>query len=386
MTLDYNSLLLALGISGGCLAITLVMSWGLSRTEMFLLTWASGVVMIVAYVAIYIVYVDAPHPMLGALCYVLLFAGLSALLGAARQYRSGHFPRRTVMLAGAIAIGLSAPPMLAGYDGLGFICENLAAAVLLSLTAREYWKGRAEAPGPIVSLVVLYAVIAFGFALCAGVLILDGKLVLGAAPQNWAEDLSIATSIAGMTGIGALSLALNHWRAAGRHKREAQTDPMTGLLNRRALFDRYSRTPMRQFTAVIAFDLDEFKAINDRYGHAVGDIVIGAFAGELSAAAARAGNGACAARLGGEEFALVLQRSLPQQAEQVAETIRANFAAREIPTDWGPLACTVSAGVAFGAEEGMSFEAVLRLADKALYTSKRGGRNRVSRQAIRLVV
>ncbi|MFI0845783.1 diguanylate cyclase domain-containing protein [Mesorhizobium sp. IMUNJ 23232] len=382
MTLDYNSLLLALGFSGACLAVTLVMSWAVARTELFLLTWAVGVFLIVVYVVLYAIYVDYPGPLLGAVCYLTLLTGLSALLGAARQFRTGRSPLRPAIIANAILIIIAVPPILMGYDGLGFIAENIAAAILLSATAREYWLGRAEAPGPILGLSALYAAIAFGFLLCAGVLIWNGKLVLGAAPQNWAEDVSLIISIAGMTGIGALSLALNHWRAAGRHRAEARSDVLTGLLNRRAIFDLCSPTPMRQFSAVIAFDLDDFKAVNDSYGHAVGDEVIRAFAEELAAATGRDDR---AARLGGEEFVLVLGRTLPDRAEQLAERIRASFAARSIGADQGAFSCTVSAGIAFGTEAGASFESVLKLADKALYSAKSKGRNQVATRHVRLV-
>ncbi len=71
-----------------------------------------------------------------------------------------------------------------------------------------------------------------------------------------------------MTGIGALSLALHQWRLAARHRLDAITDPLTGLLNRRALFDEYGTRPMGTTTAVIVFDIDHFKSVNDRFGHA----------------------------------------------------------------------------------------------------------------------
>lgn len=382
MTLDYNSLLIALGFSGACLAVTLVMSWAVARTELFLLTWAAGVSLIVVYVVLYVLYVDAPSPLRGAVCYITLLTGLSALLGAARQFRTGRSPLGPAIIASCLAIVVTVPPILMGYDGLGFMAENIAAAIILSATASQYWIGRDEAPGPILGLSVLYSAVAAGFVLCAFVLIRDGKLVLGQAPQNWAEDLSLAISIAGMTGIGALSLALNHWRAAGRHRNEARTDALTGLLNRRAVFDLCSPAPMRQFSAVIAFDLDDFKAVNDGYGHAIGDRVIRTFADELAAAVGRDDR---AARLGGEEFVLVLQRTLPERAEHLAERIRAGFATRRIATEQGHVTCTVSAGLAFGTEGGTSFEEVLRLADKALYSAKSKGRNQVATRHVRLV-
>ncbi|MDP3897405.1 MAG: GGDEF domain-containing protein, partial [Mesorhizobium sp.] len=215
---------------------------------------------------------------------------------------------------------------------------------------------------------------AASFLLCALVLVRDGQLVLGRAPDNWAEDLSLAIAIAGMSGIGALSLALNHWRLAQAHRRDAMTDSLTGLLNRRALFERHEHAEFGPFHAVVVFDLDRFKTINDQHGHAAGDAVLEVFARKV-AAALRPGDSA--ARLGGEEFAIVMQRTLPERAAHLAEHIRATFAATPVETPSGPLLCTVSAGIAFGSAEKTSFARLLSLADRALYAAKDAGRNRV---------
>ena len=374
MAVDYNSLLFALGISGACLTVTLLMSWMLSRTERFLLTWAAGVMLIVGYSLGYAWYVETPNPVLGAVCFGILMFGLVALMVAARQFRCGETRLWPAAIAGSIATVVTATPLLLGYSGLGFIALNLAAALLLAATGWEYWRGRMEAPGPISTLFVLYELLAAGFLLCAAALMLDGKMVIEGAPQNWAEDLSLALSLAGMTGIGALSLALNHWRSAARHRRDARTDALTGLLNRRALFDEFHARRIGAFTVVCAFDLDDFKVINDRYGHAAGDAVIHAFADVLRDFVGEHG---CAARLGGEEFAVVLSRLSQETAEELVESIRGAFAARPIHTESGAIRATVSVGLACGAADGSRFEDVLRAADKAMYVAKRRGRNRI---------
>ncbi|WP_454848041.1 GGDEF domain-containing protein [Rhizobium binxianense] len=374
MMLDYNSLLLALGVSATCLAVTLMGSWLARRAETFLLTCTCGLVLVISGIFLYALYVEVPGKMLGVISFALFHSGFATVWGAGYQFGTGRFSLGKIAIRAFAAMALAIPPMLAGYDGLAFIADNLAIAWLLFATARQYWRGRAEAPVPVLGITTLYTLTAISFVLCAAVLIWDGKLVLGAAPNNWAEDLSLAVCIAGMTGIGALSLALHQWRLAARHRLDAITDPLTGLLNRRALFDRYGDRDMGASTAVIVFDIDHFKSVNDRYGHAAGDRVLKVFAGEL-AASCRAGD--TVARLGGEEFALVLKEVMPGRAELAAERIRKAFEEREIYIDDTVLTCTVSVGVAPGRSNPLPFDAMLSAADKALYAAKRAGRNRV---------
>ncbi|MDC9808552.1 MULTISPECIES: GGDEF domain-containing protein [Rhizobium] len=374
MTLDYNSLLLALGVSTACLAVTLMGSWIVRRAETVLLTATVGLVLVVSGIFVYSAYVNRPETWLGVANFVLFHAGFATIWGAGRQFLTGRPSVPAIVIRALAAMVFSVVPMLSGYDGLAFIADNIAIALLLFATARQYWLARAEAPAPLLGITALYTLTAISFVLCAAVLISDGKLVLGKAPSNWAEDLSLAVCIAGMTGIGALSLALHQWRLAARHRLEAITDPLTGLLNRRALFDEYGTRPMGATTAVIVFDIDHFKSVNDRFGHAAGDRVLKVFAGEL---AAHCRSGDIAARLGGEEFALVLKEIMPGRAELTAERIRRAFEAREIHIDDEVLTCTVSVGVASGRSKPQDFDAMLSAADKALYTAKRAGRNRV---------
>ena len=374
MLLDYNSLLLAVGFSAACLSLTLFGTWLTARSDKFLLTWAVSVLVVVVEVFAYEAYIARPGTTLGVLTLALLLLGFSVMLGAAHQFRTRRSPLPLIALGTGISYALALPPMAFGYDGLGFMLENALAALLLFGTAYEYWRGRAEAPVHLIGVAMLYTLTAASFVLCAAALAWDGRLVLGHAPSNWAEDLSLVVVIASMTGIGALSLALNQGRLARHHQREAQTDALTGLLNRRALFDLHGSMPVNAFTAVVVFDLDGFKAINDEFGHAAGDEVLKVFAEVLSAGLRSTDS---VARMGGEEFAMVLKRTLPETAEATAERVRAVFAARIVQTEAGPLRCTVSAGFAFGSTDGMSFEKVLSAADKALYAAKRAGRNRV---------
>src|SRR5690606_35920675 len=90
-----------------------------------------------------------------------------------------------------LSIAMTVTPMLLGLDGLALFALNLAAAVILGAAGLAYWRGRREAPGPIIILSTLYGVAALSFVLCAVMIALEGSLVLGHAPQNWAETLNV---------------------------------------------------------------------------------------------------------------------------------------------------------------------------------------------------
>jgi diguanylate cyclase (GGDEF)-like protein len=161
---------------------------------------------------------------------------------------------------------------------------------------------------------------------------------------------------------------------------EAVRDPLTGLHNRRHL-DRALRAdlasrPRTGHLAVLVVDVDHFKAVNDRLGHAAGDRVLTAVAGTLARAVR---DGDTAARLGGEEFVLVLPGAGRVQALERAERIRGAVAGtvHHVGGDGAVTGVTVSIGVAVCPADGTSAAALLEAADRALYAAKAAGRDRV---------
>lgn len=155
----------------------------------------------------------------------------------------------------------------------------------------------------------------------------------------------------------------------------ASTDELTGLLNRRGFYEALAALPPGLARAFVLIDIDHFKLINDRYGHAVGDLVlchVGAWLRDGT------NTDVIAARYGGEEFALVLTGNAASEVLGRMETLRAAIEAREIETeDEASLRLTASFGVAIDGASGESWEEMARLADLALYEAKRDGRNRV---------
>lgn len=372
MLFDQSSIFVAIGLSSAALALTLLATWVLARSETYLLIWSIGLATTVAALLIYIG-IERYDAILQLATFVLLVTGFGLIYAGTMQFCSGH--SHWIRAAVITTIGF-VPTVLGftlGYTGIGTSAANLGVGLLVVLSAHQYWLARAEAPLLMIANAALYLVTALSFIACGIVLLQNGQYVLAARPMNWAEQFNSLMVIVGLTGIGALSLTINQIRTANRHKSDAMTDPLTGLLNRRALFGETAQdTPLN--TAILLMDLDHFKTINDKFGHTAGDRVLRGFA-EVLFSNIRTED--VAARLGGEEFCIVLAASSPKAAAAVAERIRATLETKIFPTAAGPIRATVSVGIAIRSSEPETLQALLSRADAALYQAKAAGRNRV---------
>jgi two-component system cell cycle response regulator len=176
-------------------------------------------------------------------------------------------------------------------------------------------------------------------------------------------------------------------RASGTQliARLSMTDALTGAHNRRYFMSHTRRElkRMRRFggeLSLLVFDIDHFKHINDRYGHGAGDLVLVEFVRRVQSALPRDYD--WCARIGGEEFAVVLPQTDVPGGAAVAEKIRLAVAASSVGTPAGLVEMTVSVGVsgvsAFPDRGAVTLEQLLRRADDCLYSSKHQGRNRVT--------
>jgi diguanylate cyclase (GGDEF)-like protein len=187
------------------------------------------------------------------------------------------------------------------------------------------------------------------------------------------QGLLIGASL-GLVYLGLQLLARRQRAVVTELSRAATTDALTGLPNRRTFQVRMEEELARaqrdrgELSLLVA-DLDDFKALNDRHGHLGGDMALERAAGTISRSV-RAYD--TAARLGGEEFAIILPGATKWQARAVAERIRAHvqhaFAGTSIPL-------TVSLGVATFPGDGKSTEELLGAADRAMYVAKARGKN-----------
>ncbi|RWQ42839.1 MAG: GGDEF domain-containing protein [Mesorhizobium sp.] len=372
--LDYSSLLLAAALSGMCLSITMFAIWFAAPQARFVLTVACGILVLVAHVVLFWHYARHPSPWLCQIVLALLSLGFLIICLSAMQYLGVRDYRRAILPTLA-AMAVCAGATYFGLDGVGFIVTYATVTALLSLIGVMFWiKGGGHDRRILLVVSFLSGICALAFVLCGAVLLVKGQWMLGVAPDNWAERLNSVVAVACMTGLGALTLSLHHIRAQIELKAETMTDPLSGLMNRRALTALYGERVFGPFMSVAMFDLDHFKRTNDVFGHPVGDQVLRRFAAVIRKYAR---TGVDAFRLGGEEFVLVMSRMTEEKAYDIASKISVAFGAEVVATQLGPLRSTVSGGIGFGGTGGTSLDDVLAEADAALYAAKRAGRNRV---------
>lgn len=223
-----------------------------------------------------------------------------------------------------------------------------------------------------------------GIAVVAGSigasLALTAWLTAGMDAESRAYGLLIAAIIPGL--VAPLAVTAIAWMAVRNHRlllevdRLANHDELTGLLNRRAFLSRGS-TRLAQpggTRAVVALaDLDHFKLVNDRLGHAAGDSTLRHVAALLAGSAPA---GSLVARLGGEEFVILCDWTGMAQVQEAMERVRDAIAASPCAlADGVDVAVTVSIGIAI-AGQGDDMDVLLRRADAAMYAAKHSGRNR----------
>jgi diguanylate cyclase (GGDEF)-like protein len=176
-----------------------------------------------------------------------------------------------------------------------------------------------------------------------------------------------------------LLLNMTKERTELAHKIASLVDPLCGVANRRAFLGGSGRLLAQQAVdreplAMLLFDLDRFKAINDHFGHAAGDRVLQMFA---RVATETLGAEVLFGRIGGEEFASLLPVGDLGEAIAIADRVRRNFAEAAARFAEGELLPTVSVGVTLGLDRKTEVEDLLVAADEALYRAKAEGRNRV---------
>jgi diguanylate cyclase (GGDEF)-like protein len=310
----------------------------------------------------------------------LLLLGYSLLLAGTRAFSGRETPVTVFLVAPLIWLTAMQVPAIANDIDLRVIIVSSLQFGLIALMAYEFWRERAEpllSRWPTIILLATHAVILIG-----------RMIVVMVTPIMSHEDLFRSPVFAVMAfgtvlytiAFAFLLLSMTKERTEMRHRIAALIDPLTGLPNRRAFMIDAEATIAGRVSrsapiAVLLADLDRFKAINDVYGHAIGDRVLTVFAASLHRCL---GANDLAGRIGGEEFAILLPQKDEAGALALAERIRVVFADAAAEIGGHAVAATVSIGVAASRIGGHDLDGLLGRADGALYQAKEAGRNRVA--------
>ena len=211
----------------------------------------------------------------------------------------------------------------------------------------------------------------------AGLVLTVGVLggVVALDPRSFLENPTFVIAVLGCLG-GLTAVSHSLMRSEVHHRTRAVLDPLTGLLNREGLADRFDELAVQAAVtggsiALVVGDLDRFKAVNDAHGHERGDAVLRDVAYLLRK---NLRSFELVYRMGGEEFLIVLPGAELLEARVIAEQARAAIEAHGL----GGLPVTISMGIAAARGEAIAFGALYGRADEALYEAKRTGRNRVA--------
>ncbi len=370
MRLDLPTLFMMTVAVTFTVGVLFLLSWSQTRRERALAVW--GVAHLVGSLASLMLALRGQIPdslsiglanalMIGA--YGLIWSGVRA------------FERRAPRLGWAAAgsavwlVACLVPPFYASLSARVILASG-AAGLYCALGAHTIWRGRGE---PLVSrypALVLLATYAALYWIRIPLALMAPMPASVAIASPWFAILCFVGTLFSVA-IAFVFMALTKERAEREQRIAAETDPLTGIANRRALVARAERHLATEPAALLLFDLDHFKAINDRYGHSVGDAALTAF---CHIAAPLLPPGAVFGRMGGEEFACLLPRLDPRGAADVAERVRVAVARFAHP-GYPDLRLRVSVGAAAETQIGGSLDYLLRQADTALYRAKHAGRD-----------
>jgi diguanylate cyclase (GGDEF)-like protein len=379
MSFEVNTLFLLTIDVEAILGLLLLLVWVQTARVHAVALWASAHLMRAVSIMLYGLYGSVPDLLSIDLPNVLLFSSFGVTWNGARVFNGREaLPGSLIAGAGVWLLASQWPGFEAGSEVRGQL-SALIIATYTWLTAHEFWRGRNE---PLVSrwpAIVLFFAHGAMFLLRTPLnSLLHGKDSDGLLSSAWLSVLSLEAFL--MTIATAfILLAMSKERTELRHKTAAMIDPLTGLLNRRAFLQDAETLLQQQVArdrpiAVLLIDLDHFKSINDRFGHAVGDKVLQIFAKTTRAGLRQTD---LVGRLGGEEFTVVLADAGMDNAYLVADRLRKAFAAAAAVVDGETIYATASIGVSVIIDPRQDLAKLITLADQALYLAKARGRNRV---------
>jgi diguanylate cyclase (GGDEF)-like protein len=377
MQLDLPTLMVMQSFALTCAGAGLVFAWLQNRIVSALALWGFANIIAAAGILALMLGIALHQQAWLAIGGILLPLQSGLIWKAARIIDSKPASLALVVL-GPVVVALAGS--VAGLNNIAGSLSLIAGAIYSIATATTLWPGkeRLAARWPLIVLSAVHA---------SALFIGTYSTFIGSTSQDIVPSLTSVfgfiyfESIIFAFGTSVFILALVKERNEAAGMTAGRTDSLTGIANRTAFLESAGRVLQRSRrdsapVSVIMFDLDRFKTINDKYGHAVGDAVIQKFC-EITAAALRPND--VFGRIGGEEFAVVLPGSSIEAACARAERIRAAFAEGCRFVRNHQVNATVCGGVSVSVNAEQTLEALLEYSDVALYGAKTEGRNRIKR-------
>lgn len=388
MSLDVNTLFVVTIYVEAILGLLLLFAWVQNTAIHAVAWWGFAHLIRAASIVLFGMYGSAPDLVTIDLANALLFTSFAVTWTGARMF-DGRPAEPVYLVTGAVLwLLICRLPVLAEAIDMRSLIATGIITTYTWLTAYEFWRGRSE---PLVSrwpaIFMLFAHGALFLLHTPLIALLPPSISSRIYGSVWMTVLSFEALLFTIS-VAFILLAMAKERIELRHRTAAMVDPLTGIANRRSFMQDAAQLAKRHGadprpTAVLVIDLDHFKSINDRFGHALGDRAL-----ELFALTARHSvrSSDLFGRLGGEEFAAILADMSRDKALAVAERIRTSFAQAAIEFDNCPLGATVSIGLVHCEDAVLDVHELLAQADQALYCAKENGRNRVEIATLDMVL
>jgi len=361
------------------LGLLLCFIWWRERASPLTGWWGVAQLVMAAGVAFAHAAAFVDDPALSVLGQALMLLSVAVMWMAVREFEGRTLSPFWIVVWPCAFIIAAAGGIAASFDQRLILASTLL-GVLYLITAGEFLRHTGQ---PLISrwpAIVLLAVMGIGYLAWMPLTLRMPVGAVGAVYASIWMPAVILIALLGRIALAFVVLAIVKERQEVQQRMFALTDPLTGLPNRRALFEsaealaQQSRYLKGDPVSILVFDLDHFKKINDTYGHRLGDRVLQLFSETLSD---NLDTGSIVGRLGGEEFAAILPGANLSAATMKAECVRVAFADVAAIIDGIPVAGTVSVGVASYDDMDCDLGALFHRADGALYAAKQTGRNRV---------
>ena len=369
--LDVPTLIFAAACVAGFLGVFLILNWAQQREVGALAWWGSAYLIGASAIALW----RAPDPLLkvpSVWAEAMVFVACGMMWNGVRLFHGRKLWPMATFAVAAAWVGLCQLPGMSESSRQRIALGVAVVAVYTLIIAFELSRERRR------SFYSRTAAIAVP-SLYAGIFLIPVALqafLPDFYAARWLTVLALETIIY-TVGTAFIVLLMVKDRHVHFYRTAATTDSLTGLLNRGAFLEAARNLQVRQgargeSVTLLMFDLDHFKSINDRFGHATGDSVLRLFA-QVARSSMRATD--IIGRLGGEEFVAIVPEPIAG-ALHLAERLRASFEAAGLTVDGHALGSTVSIGLATSNRAAPDVDALLLRADEALYRAKNEGRNR----------